>query len=261
MTQQFGVFAPIQVSNNVVFGGRENNQIGDVLIGIYCGMKQSQKGAELYMFLDEVNGYRETIIFGCTSIKEALNGKSWCNTTKRMTQQAPAVQPGNRIAIQMSGRRDSTAKDKCGVGKVMCYYSLQLDSSFQLDPGLIPLIQKAMTPPQAAPAANPYAQQRQQYGVPQAPAFGQFQQAPVQPSFVPPQQPTFAQPQYQPQYHAPAQPTFSQPQQPTFAQPQYQQAPQQPSFVAPAVQQPTFAPQVAPQAPVAESDDSDPYPQ
>ena len=97
MTQQFGVFAPIQVSNNVVFGGRDSNQVGDVLFGVYCGVKKSQKDKDLYIFLDEVNGYRETIIFGCVSIKSALEGKSWCNTAKRMITVSNPVQPGNRL--------------------------------------------------------------------------------------------------------------------------------------------------------------------
>lgn len=191
MTTQFGVFAAPKFSfSGVIFAGHENNVVGDVLLGIYCGIRYSQNNKIMHMFLDETKNFQETIIFGCVSINEALQGKAWDDNAKRHVPVMNAIQGGQRVAVQLNSRRATTDKDKCGAGKIMCTYVLQHDSSYQLDQKLIPLIQKALSQQPAAPVAP-----RKQAPL----GFGQFQQ----PQF---QQPTYAP---QPQFQAPVQPQVS----------------------------------------------------
>jgi len=137
----FGTFKSF---NSVVFAGRDNNQVGDVLMGIYCGVKKNDNGTDLYTFLDEKNEFKETIIYGNVSIANAISGKAWDESAKKMVVKNKPIVSGTRVAIQLAARRPSTKDDKCGPGKTIVRYAIQCDPSYKLDPALKPLIAAAM---------------------------------------------------------------------------------------------------------------------
>lgn len=113
----FGTFAPIAASrsNNKVFGGRDNNQVGDVFMGIFAGVRLSKAGKEIYVFIDETDNV-ETLIFNCQSLQQGLVNAG--------------ANIGSRVAIQLAARFESSAKSRCGAGKIIVQYQVQCDPSF-----------------------------------------------------------------------------------------------------------------------------------
>jgi hypothetical protein len=144
----FGTFAPIaQASNNKVFGGRDNNQVGDVFLGLFAGVRQSKGGKDIYVFIDEEDGV-ETIIFGCQSVEQGLISAE--------------AKSGSRVAIQLAGRFETTAKAKCGAGKTVVQYQVQVDPNYEPNEAAQQAIAAVMGSSQKAPAAKP------------KPSFGSF---------------------------------------------------------------------------------------
>ena len=113
----FGTFAPIAASqsNNKVFAGRDNNQVGDVFMGTFAGVRLSKAGKEIYVFIDETDNV-ETLIFNCQSLQQGLVNAG--------------ASIGSRVAIQLAARFESSAKSRCGAGKTIIQYRVQCDQSF-----------------------------------------------------------------------------------------------------------------------------------
>jgi hypothetical protein len=148
----FGTFAPIanSKSDNKVFGGRDNNQVGDVFMGLFAGARQSKGGKDIYVFIDEVDGV-ETIIFGCHSIQQGLVESG--------------AKVGSRVAIQLAGRFLSSAKAKCGAGKTVVQYQVQVDPNYSPNEAAQQAIAAIMGGVAAAPKPKP--------------SFGSFSAAPA----------------------------------------------------------------------------------
>lgn len=154
----FGTFAPIAASqsNNKVFGGWEMNQVGDVFMGIFAGVRLSKGGKEIYVFIDETDNV-ETLIFRVLNLENGMV--------------SAGVQVGSRVAIQLSARFTTTAKAKCGAGKMMVEYKVQCDPNFVVTDEVKQAIAVIMGNPQQ-PASKPAA--------PAKPAgFGNFTAAPA----------------------------------------------------------------------------------
>jgi hypothetical protein len=138
----FGTFAPIatQSANNKVFAGRDNNQIGDVFMGIFAGVRLSKAGKEIYVFIDETDNV-ETLIFNCQSLQQGLVNAG--------------ANIGSRVAIQLASRFESSAKSRCGAGKTIVQYQVQCDPEFVADDEVKQAIAVIMG--SSAPAAKPAA--------------------------------------------------------------------------------------------------------
>ncbi len=146
----FGTFSPIVAqSNNKVFGGRDNNQVGDVFMGIFAGVRVSKSGKEIYVFIDETDNM-ETIIFNCQSLQQGLLDSG--------------ANIGSRVAIQLAGRFESSAKSKCGAGKIIVRYQVQCDPEFVITDSVRQMVHNVMSK-----VSEPQSQAK-----PQAPKFGTF---------------------------------------------------------------------------------------
>ena len=139
---QFTRRAPkVATSNNGrIFGGRENNQVGDTLTGIFAGVTEPMGSFKVvgYIFLDESANYEKVMIFGCESLKKQMS----------------YYQIGDRIQVTIEARFIGSAKSMVP-GKTVVIYDVQVDETYEPTQEILDMCDAAIAKPVGAQATPP----------------------------------------------------------------------------------------------------------